>query len=333
MERVVKKCQYDEKYYSDIYKGVYKKTDRDNLKLEKFIKKASEIHKNKYSYEEVKFNMNIDKITIICPIHQKFTQTVASHLVGAGCPTCGTLRTRVQYDEFVKRARSIHGDKYDYSKTECIPNEKTIITCDKHGDFKMKIMLHLAGSGCNQCAIDVHKYTNEDVDNFLLKHTKFIRLSNYEGYDKKIILKCTTCDYKRETTYKDFSYLGIRCQNCTGYLKNERLVKDTIKDLNIKNEKLIIRLSDRRIFPDFYLPEYNLVIEYHGPQHFQIVDFSGHSPEKAAEKFEKQKIRDQLLRNWCLENKKELLEIDGRIYKHIKLVEFVKNYFAIKIKI
>ena len=55
-------------------------------------------------------------------------------------------------ETFIKKARVIHGDKYDYTKTVYI-NAKTdvTITCPIHGDFEIKPYNHLSGTGCVEC--------------------------------------------------------------------------------------------------------------------------------------------------------------------------------------
>lgn len=55
--------------------------------------------------------------------------------------------------EFIGKAISIHGDKYDYSKVEYIKNsEKVCIVCPKHGEFWMTPHNHLQRRGCPVCA-------------------------------------------------------------------------------------------------------------------------------------------------------------------------------------
>jgi len=61
-------------------------------------------------------------------------------------------------EEFIAKAKSVHGDTYDYSKvtyTGC--NDKVIITCRKHGDFEQKPFLHNIGQGCNLCGYEKTK--------------------------------------------------------------------------------------------------------------------------------------------------------------------------------
>ena len=55
--------------------------------------------------------------------------------------------------QFIEKARNIHGDKYDYFKTNYINSRtKLVITCPKHGDFEQRASAHLLGNGCPKCA-------------------------------------------------------------------------------------------------------------------------------------------------------------------------------------
>ena len=60
---------------------------------------------------------------------------------------------RLTTEQFVAKAREIHGDKYDYSKVVYSKMHDYItITCPKHGDFLQKAYSHLNGKGCSKCA-------------------------------------------------------------------------------------------------------------------------------------------------------------------------------------
>ena len=58
-------------------------------------------------------------------------------------------------EQFIAKAREIHGDKYDYSKVVYAKMHDYItitITCPQHGDFLQKAYSHLNGKGCSKCA-------------------------------------------------------------------------------------------------------------------------------------------------------------------------------------
>lgn len=59
---------------------------------------------------------------------------------------------RFTKEDFVTRAREVHGSKYDYSKVDYIDNsKKVIIICPEHGEFEQVVRNHLIGKGCPSC--------------------------------------------------------------------------------------------------------------------------------------------------------------------------------------
>lgn len=122
------------------------------LTNEEFIEKAHIVHGNKYYYNLVNYTHSKGKIEIICPIHGIFSQTANGHLNGKGCYECSPTKKLTQ-QEFLDRAKQIHGKKYSYAKTKYIDIISTIIiTCPKHGDFPTTAHSHLnSSSGCPHC--------------------------------------------------------------------------------------------------------------------------------------------------------------------------------------
>lgn len=125
-----------------------------------FINKASQIHGGKYDYSKSEYCGTDKKLIVIChekdefgEEHGEFLVTPHSHIgkMKSGCPKCsGKYRTTTE--EFIKKAKKIHGDKYDYSKTIYVRAlSPVIITCPEHGDFFQKPNGHLSGQGCPYC--------------------------------------------------------------------------------------------------------------------------------------------------------------------------------------
>ena len=125
------------------------------LSTEEFIKKAREVHGDKYDYSKVVYVKSKTKVTIICPKHGEFLQTPQKHLYGQGCPICG-CKSGLTTEEFIKKARAVHGDRYDYSKVEYV-NAQTpvVIICPKHGEFLQNPSSHTDGRGCKKCATEI----------------------------------------------------------------------------------------------------------------------------------------------------------------------------------
>lgn len=63
------------------------------------------------------------------------------------------MSKRFTTEEFIEKARQVHGDRYDYSKVEYGNNnrDKVVIICPLHGEFLQTPKQHLKGSGCSKC--------------------------------------------------------------------------------------------------------------------------------------------------------------------------------------
>ena len=96
---------------------------------EEFIKQAKEIHNNKYRYSKVDYKGNKIKVCVTCTKHGDFFVTPNNHLRGVGCPMCAKESRAKNLSStseiFIKQAKEIHGDKYDYSKVEYV-NSRTM---------------------------------------------------------------------------------------------------------------------------------------------------------------------------------------------------------------
>ena len=126
--------------------------DNRKLTLTDIIERANIIHDNKYDYSLIKYRGSHHKIKIICPEHGIFEQKVSDHIgSGRGCPKCGgTYKSNT--DEFMLKAKEVHGDTYDYSLVKYdICTKKVKIICNKHGIFRQSPTMHLRGNGCPNC--------------------------------------------------------------------------------------------------------------------------------------------------------------------------------------
>ncbi|MBP1325055.1 very-short-patch-repair endonuclease [Leucobacter exalbidus] len=132
--------------------GLYRPT------TEEWIVQARGVRGEMFDYSKVVY-INVDSpVTIICRVHGEFNQTPWVHLhCTHGCPRCGVdamaQASRLGNDEFVSRAREVHGNMYDYSKVmyQGLGYSVTII-CSEHGEFSQNAGNHLGGHACARCA-------------------------------------------------------------------------------------------------------------------------------------------------------------------------------------
>ena len=56
---------------------------------------------------------------------------------------------KITTENFIEKAKQIHGNKYDYSKVKYVKATKEVcIICPIHGEFWQKPVKHLIGHGC-----------------------------------------------------------------------------------------------------------------------------------------------------------------------------------------
>ena len=189
------------------------------LTTDVFIQKANNIHSGKYDYSKVEYIKSNRKVCIICPIHGEFWQTPNSHLGGNGCSKC-SKKKKYTTEEFIKNAKKIHGEKYDYSKVNYINNETPVcIMCPEHGEFFKRPSEHLLkASGCPYCK-GFYKSLNEVIDNFKKVHGDRYNYSKveYKGTEIPVCIICPEHGEFWQTPYVHSK--GSNCPKCVGVAK------------------------------------------------------------------------------------------------------------------
>ena len=60
----------------------------DKCIFDNVIIDLQKIYGKKYDHSKIEFKYKLFPITIICPDHVKFKQTLARHMSGSNCPVC-----------------------------------------------------------------------------------------------------------------------------------------------------------------------------------------------------------------------------------------------------
>jgi very-short-patch-repair endonuclease len=273
-----------------------------------FIEKANQIHNNKFDYSLVNYLSSKIKVSIICPIHGLFEQNPTKHLIGFGCIKCSPSKTnqRSNSSDFISKAILKHNNYYDYSLVDYRTNKhKVKISCPKHGIFEQIPSHHLNGSGCIKCV------------NNCLSFSDFINRSrdvHDEYYDYSLVTFINTyskvkilCPIHGEFEQKpSHHYNGAGCPNCN-QSKGERYITKYLNENNIKfiSQKRFKECRDKKPLPfDFYLPDFNICIEYDGKQHFvEIGEWGG------VEGLLDRQRKDNIKTEYCLNNNIKLIRI------------------------
>jgi hypothetical protein len=118
-----------------------------------FENQAREIHGGKYDYSKVEYKNNKIPVKIIGP-YGEFLQTPTKHLQNKFSPFTGdnyvkkSKRKSNSLESFIKKAKKVHGDLYDYSKVVYIKSNVKVEIISEHGSFWQLPNSHLSGHGC-----------------------------------------------------------------------------------------------------------------------------------------------------------------------------------------
>ncbi len=248
--------------------GCIKCANVEQLTTEEFIKRAQEIHGNKYDYSQVEYEKASIKVSIRCIEHNYiFEQTPTGHLGGAGCHICGGSMP-LTTEMFIRRVREVHGDKYDYSKTAYISNKVPVaIICFTHGLFQQMPSAHLKGHGCAKCANVGRLTTEEFVTRARRVHGDKYDYSqvNYEYSIVRVTIKCVKHNKSFQQTPNAHLY-GRGCPLCSfnsiSKAQNNWLeFIESYYGISTEREYLITNTKWRA---DGYHKDSNTVFEFHG---------------------------------------------------------------------
>lgn len=200
---------------------------------------------------------------------------------------------------------------------------KVILKCNKvdYHDTYSITPAHFVVDGCRcpQCSSKhgkVHK-----LDSFGAKFdyfTKFWSMGNnkspYEVTEYSHIkykFKCEECskEFNRSINNIRRTPSMCKCSNCTSS-KGEKKINIFLTENNInfkpqKNYDNLIGIRGGQLSYDFYLPKYNLLIEYQGEQHEKYI----HGLHFNYSSFERQEEHDRRKREYASINNIKLLEI------------------------
>ena len=282
------------------------------LTTEEFIEKAKIVHKNRYDYSKVIYTNNHTKVCIICPKHDEFFQQPNDHLNGSGCPKCWVRKLPKTTKMFIKNAKEIHGNEYNYSKVNyCNARTKVCIVCSIHGEFLQIPITHTRGSGCPKCGlIKISKYFSLNNEKFIKKANK-VHNNKYDyskvNYCNAKTKVCIICPKHGEFFQNAGNHLhGYNCPKCNSSNGEERIER-YLKEQNIKyiTQKRFDDCRNKLKLPfDFYLPEIKTCIEFNGQQHYESIKYWGGDST-----LEYVQRNDKIKRNYCKTNNIRLIEI------------------------
>jgi very-short-patch-repair endonuclease len=316
---------------------------------EEFIKKSIEKHGDKYDYSKVEYNGTYNKIIIICREHGEFLQTPTSHIRGCGCQLCYDNRRgetiRKTTEEFIINAKKIHGDdKYDYSRSSYVSmDDKIIIICKIHGEFSQVAYSHINGLGCWNCGVikrteTKRSNTDEFIEKAINKHGKKYDYSkvNYIDNMTHIIIICKKHGEYLQRPNNHLNYMGCSlCSNKTEGILCEKLQLTYPTIITQFKQDWCKKVSYLPF--DFCIPDYNIIIELDGIQHFQQVrDWKTPEEQLQTDKYKEKRANEngysiiRLLQEDVFYDKYDWYEELCDTIEEIIKNKVIKNYYLCK---
>ena len=293
---------------------------------EEFVEKAKQIYPE-YDYSKVNYINLRTPIIIGCPKHGSFNQYPSKIYQKHGCPKCGrelsSKKRAKSTEQFVEEMKLLHPE-YDYTKTLYSDGATQVtVTCPIHGDFQNTPYRLLYGHGCQKCGIKLRSDKLRKSPEQFKKEVAQIfpkygldKIHYINSYTKVII----TCPKHGDFLSKPNSLLeGMGCPICNES-KGEREIRYFLENHNIIYKPQYKFKNLGNLSYDFYLPGLNILIEYNGKQHYQIVDFFYNHKNNSTYNFQHQLERDQRKKEYAEKNGYKLLIIPYTDFNNIESI-------------
>lgn len=322
--------------------GRKKAGDARRHDTEWFIKRARQVHGEKYDYGEAVYTEYHGKLNIRCPEHDLVFTVIASDHISrqkTGCSLCGKERMRRRFahskEQFVEAAVRTHGDAYNYSLVEYVNNNvKVFIVCRKHEQgWWIKPANHLSGrsrdglggNGCPICAQESRgvKQT-KTTEQFILEARKIhgsrydYSLVDYRGAHKKVEIVCPAHgSFWMNPAVHIFMDAG--CISCNPKSRGEERIKEVLDMLGVWYSREVsfsdcVSSVGRVLRFDFavWLNGETVLIEYDGQQHYRAIALFG--GEKS---FKEARARDETKTNYAERVGHKLIRIPYWDYERV----------------
>lgn len=298
------------------------------LTQEEFIKRSKKIHNNKYDYKQVIYINSKVKVKIKCNTCNKvFEQVPNRHLNGYECNYCNYNNRKLTTENFIKRSKKIHNNKYDYSQVIYIHlSIKVQIKCNTCNiNFEQLPHHHLSGQTCKNCYIHLTDTLEQFINKAKLVHKdKYdYDLVEYINTKIKVKIKCNKCNNIFEQLPCTHINGRPKCKFSTGELKCEEILQ------NMENVKEFISQYRfdycRNIRPlpfDFKVILNNdkyFLIEFNGEQHYLNNHWGVNLKDI--------KMRDKIKYDYCKNNNINLLILKYTDFNNIENIikDFIEN--------
>ena len=263
------------------------------------------------------------ELEIICPNGHNIKMSWKRFENGRRCPHCSERSwiNRKKNIEYINEIISKEG--YKFLEEYTTAKTKMKCSCPNGHIFEINWNNFKNGKRCPLCNRENKSFSYEQVKEIVSKENYKLISKEYKNSKEKIELKCSK-GHIYSATFDSFKR-GKRCPHCISS-KGENKVKEVLINNNIEyiQQYKFKDCKNINALPfDFYLPKYNIAIEYDGEQHYKIIDFGGKDKEVAKKEFENRKKCDNIKTQYCLDNNIKLIRIPYWEYDNIEKI--IKN--------
>lgn len=285
---------------------------------------------DRYEYDFKNFKNTHSKILVKCQLHGWSEKMLKNLFKGHGCLECGNLssssKQKKNRDDIINGFDKVHGGKYDYSKYEYLGNRiKSIIICNFHGEFLQTSLTHLKGHGCPKCSGN-RRLTKEEFIESSRKNHIIVYDYSMVNYSNSHIGVEIICPYHGSFLQTPMIHIrGAGCPKCN-QSKGEKLIEQFLIENNIvyfSQKKFDYCKYINHLIFDFYLPDYNICVEFNGIQHYESVDIFG-----GRDNLDLIRKRDSIKSKYCKENSVGLI-IVKQDKKHFNVDEIKNNIYRL----
>lgn len=258
-----------------------------------------------------------DKIKMKCSCGDFFYPTFDSIIrnTSYSCRKCGVKRgsekQKMTQSEFEEICKAKLGDEYVVlDKYESYTKEVNVFhkKCGKiYRAMPCKIKM---GHGCHYCNMNVKKTTAEIKNKIKeLTNGECEVLSEYTGIDDKLEVKHLPCGNTfMRSAYQFINVNSVTCPHCKKLSKGCEIIRSYLDryDIEYELEKSFDDCKRIRLLAfDFYLPRFNMCIEYDGEHHRRAMKHRG-----GEDNLRLVKERDTIKNEYCKNNNIHLVRID-----------------------
>lgn len=260
------------------------------------------------------------KTTFYCKKHDLYWDTYPYNIFkGMGCNECRKDKMKESmskpHEQYINELCKVNPN-IEVLEPYVNSNTHILHRCKKHNyEWLTPPASMLKGSGCPECMKEKISNKNTKTHEQYLADVAKINpdievLGEYQGADLPILHRCKK-DGHEWMVAPHIILIGHGCPMCNE-TNGERRVRQFLEANNIlyEEQKRFDDCRGKKPLPfDFYLPEYNSLIEYDGEHHYFPINFSGLGEDWAKGHYETTIMHDEIKDEYCKKNNIHLLRI------------------------